>query len=192
MFAVPTRVALAAALAAGAALALPTAAAAAPKQPCAVGKWKLTQYKLDSRSEGYTAKAKGGEGTRLTITKKTVTYDFNRSKKVVTKGVLEGEAYSVTSVFRKTLKMKSTLRGNKKGGILLNVQSASGNAKVAETANGKYLGSHSIVKTYRKGETDPFIPPAAFFTCGAKTLKLVLEADGGDSTLDAVYVYKRG
>ncbi|WP_106398124.1 hypothetical protein [Actinocorallia populi] len=190
MFAVSTRAALAAALAAGAALALPAAASAAPAKPCAVGKWKLAQYKMGQRDEGYTASAKGGEGIRLTVAKKSVRYDFNGSKRVVTKGSVAGDAYDLVSVYRGTLKAKSVLTGGRKGSLSLKARSATGDAKVSDTNMGVPLGSYSLVKNYRKAETDPLVPVYADFTCTAKTLKLTMEADGA-GTIDVALVYRR-
>lgn len=193
MFAVIPRLALAAALTAGAVLALPAAASAAPKkQPCAVGKWKLTQYKLNSKGKNYTVQASGGQGAKLTIAKKTVKFNFDGSKKVVAKGEFEGEAIEVVSVFRKTLTVKSTLKGNKKGSLVLKQKSASGNAKVTESSKGQSLGSYNIAQAYRKGEADPFVPSAAHYTCTAKTLKLSLKGRSGADSVNVVYAYKRG
>jgi len=185
-------VALAAALTAGAVLALPAVASAAPKKrPCAVGKWKLTQYKLSSKSKDYTVQSSGGQGTKLTITEKTVKFGFDGSKKVVDKAEFGAEAFEIVSVFRKTLTVKSTLKGNKKGSLVLKAKSASGNAKVTESTEGKVLNSYNVAQAYRKNEANPFVFSSSPYTCTAKTLKLVLKARNGGDTVSVAYAYKR-
>ena len=184
------RVLSAVALTAGLALALPAPASAAPKS-CAVGKWQLTKYKLKSHIEEVTANAKGGEGTRLTIAKKSVAYDFSRAKKVTTKGVAEGDPYTVVDVFKKKLTFKSSLTGSKTGSLTLKPKSATGNATITSALGGVPTGTATLAKNYRAGLDDPFIPVFGQFTCTSKTLKLVLEADGPKTTITSEHYYRR-
>lgn len=181
----------AAALTAGLAFTVPAPASAAPK-PCAAGTWKLTKYTLKSHIEEVTAKAKGGEGTRLTITKKSAAYDFSRSKKIVTKGVVEGDPYTVTDVFKKKLTFKSTLTGKKKtGSLTLKPKTATGGATISSFLDNQSTGTAKLARNYKAGLYDPFIPTFGQYTCTSKTLKLVLEADGPKTTIASVHYYKR-
>ena len=187
----PLRLLSAAVLTAGLAFAVPAPASAAAA-PCAVGTWKLTKYTLKSHIEEVTAKAKGGEGTRLTITKKSASYDFSRAKKVVTKGVVEGDPYTVTDVFKKKLTFKSSLIGKKKMGSLnLKPKTATGGATISSFLGNQSTGTAKLVRNYKAGLYDPFIPTFGQYTCTSKTLKLVLEADGPRTTIASVHYYKR-
>ncbi len=187
----PLRLFSAAVLTAGLALAVSAPASAAPN-PCAVGTWKLTKYTLKSHINEVTANAKGGEGTRLTITKKKAAYDFTRAKKIVTKGVVEGDRYTVTDVFKKKLAFKSSLTGKKRtGSLTLKPKSATGGATISSFLGGKSTGTAKLAKNYRAGLEDPFIPTFGQYTCTSKTLKLVLEADGPQTTITSVHHYRR-
>ncbi|ROO86166.1 hypothetical protein EDD29_3729 [Actinocorallia herbida] len=190
MSAVSVRLVSAAVLAAGLAFAVPAPASAAAG-PCAVGTWKLTKYKYKSHIDEVTANAKGGEGARLTITKKSAAYDFSRAKKVVTKGVVEGDAYTVTDVFKKKLTFKSGLTGKKTGSLTLKPKSATGGATISSWLGGQPTGTAKLAKNYKGGLEDPFIPTFGQFTCTSKTLKLVLEADGPGTTIASVHEYRR-
>lgn len=191
MLAVPARLVLAAALATGSALALPASATAAARPSCLIGKWKLTKYKMDSTVQGAKATAQGGAGARLTVTKKTVSYTFTGSKKVITTGINGEQPYTKVDVYKKRLTFKSTLNGVKKGDLTLKVASAAGDATLSTKWNGVSLGTSKLAKTYRKGQMEPFVPPYARYTCTSKALKLQFEAGGGDSTVVSVLSYKR-
>ncbi|GAA0936898.1 hypothetical protein [Actinocorallia libanotica] len=186
----PLRLLSAVALTAGLALTVPAAASAAPGS-CAVGTWQLTKYRLKSHIDEATANAKGGEGTRLTITRKSASYDFSRAKKVFTKGVVEGDSYTETDTFRKKLAFKSSLTGKKMGSLTLKRKSATGNATISSIVGGQPTGSAKLAKNYRAGLEDPFIPVFVQYTCTSKTLKLVLEADGPMTTITSVHQYRR-
>ncbi|WP_106400768.1 hypothetical protein [Actinocorallia populi] len=187
----PLRLLTAAALTAGLAVTVASPASAAPG-PCAVGTWKLTKYTLKSHIEEVTANAKGGEGTRLTITRKSASYDFSRAKKVVTRGVAEGDPYTVTDVFKKKLAFKSTLVGKKKtGSLTLKPKTATGAATISSFLGDQSTGTAELAKNYRAGLKDPFIPDFGQYTCTSKTLKLVLEADGPRTTITSVHHYRR-
>jgi hypothetical protein len=183
----PARSVLAAALAAGAVLALPASASAAPKQ-CAVGKWKLTSYSLVVKGEE-PASVKGGAGTKLTITPKKFTYDFNGSKKVVMKASIDGTPITINRTYRKQLSFKAVLKGTKKGKYTLKEKSASGNAVVHSTFGGITGDPEYLVKAYRKGEGDPFVLPFGNYTCTAKALKVTLKHtdESGTGTVTAAY-----
>lgn len=189
----PLRLLSATVLTAGLAFAVPAPASAAAT-PCAVGTWKLTKYTLKSHIEEVTANAKGGEGTRLTITRKSASYDFSRAKKVITKGVAEGDPYTVTDVFKKKLTFKSslsTIAGTKTGGLTLKPKTATGNATITSFLGAQPTGTAKLAKNYRAGLEDPFIPVYGQYTCTSKTLKLVLEADGPRTTITSVHYYRR-
>lgn len=181
----------AAALTAGMVFAVSAPASAAPA-PCVVGTWKLTKYTMKSRIDGVTANAKGGAGTRLTITKKSTAYDFSKAKKVVTKGVSMGDPYTVTDTFKKKLRFKSSILGKKKiGGLSIKAKSATGGATISSFLNGQSTGTAKLARNYRAGLTDPFIPTSAQYTCTARKLKLVMEADGPGTTITSVHHYRR-
>ncbi|MCD0453016.1 hypothetical protein LO762_28105 [Actinocorallia sp. API 0066] len=181
----------AAALTVGLVLAVGAPASAAPK-PCAVGTWQLTKYTLKSHINEVTANAKGGTGTRLTITKKSATYDFSKAAKVVTKGVAEGDPYKVTDVFKKKVTFKSTLIGKKKtGSLTLRPKTGTGNATISSFLGKQPTGTAKLAKIYRTGIEDPFLPTFGQYTCTSKTLRLVLEADGPRTTIKSVHTFKR-
>jgi hypothetical protein len=180
-----------AALAAGAVAVVPGGASAAPA-PCAVGKWRLTKYTLKSSIEGVTAKGSGGQGTLLTVGKKSVTYDFSRAKKVTTKGVVEGYRYTLVETFRKKVTFKADLVGKKKtGSISLKTRSGKGGATISGVYGGDPVATVKIAKSYKAGKSNPFVPTFGAYTCTGKTLKLVLEADGPNSTITSVHHYRR-
>ncbi|GAA2735127.1 hypothetical protein GCM10010439_59140 [Actinocorallia aurantiaca] len=187
MSASPVRLILAAALAAGAAFALPAPASAAPKQ-CAIGKWRLVKYSLIAKGET-TSTVKGGAGTKLTVTPKKFAYDFTGSKKVVLKTAIEGTPITVNRTYRKRLAFKSTLKGAKKGKFSLRAKSASGNAVVRSTFNGTPTDPEYLVKIYRKGDFDPFIVPYGNYACTAKVLKFQSKHadETGTSVVSATY-----
>ncbi|GAB2828387.1 hypothetical protein GCM10022221_28500 [Actinocorallia aurea] len=190
MSATSVRLFSAAVLAAGLASVV-SAPASAAANPCAVGTWKLTKYSLKSHINEVTANAKGGVGTRLTIAKKSVTFDFAKSKKVVTKGVAEGDAYAVTDIFKKKLTFKSSLIGKKTGSLTLKPKSATGGATISSSIDGQSTGTANLAKNYKGGMEDPFVPTFGQFTCTSTTLKLVLEADGPQTTIKSVHTYRR-
>ncbi|WP_106400134.1 hypothetical protein [Actinocorallia populi] len=189
MFSVPARLMLAAAVAAGGILAVP--ASAAPKS-CLVGKWRLTKYETNSNVGGEVFNAQGGGGTRLTITKKSVKFDFSGSERVVTKGKMPGgKAYRMVNVYKKSVKFKSALRGSKKGALMLKPKSATGTATFTTVLNGAPMGTTKIAKYHRSGETDPFIPASALFTCKGGMMSLLMEADGPDGAQSSEFYYTR-
>ncbi len=183
----PVRLALAAALAAGAAFALPAPASAAPKQ-CAIGKWQLVKYSLVAKSDT-TSTVKGGAGTKLTITPKKFTYDFTGSKKVVLKTVLDGTPLTINRTYRKRLAFKSVIKGTKKGKFSIKPKSASGNAVVDSTLGGTPAGRENLAKIYRKGDYDLFVMPYGKYTCSGKVLKFQtrFSDETGTSTVSAAY-----
>lgn len=191
MFSLPARLMLAAAVAVGGVLAVPAAASAAPK-PCLVGKWKLTKYKTNSNVGGEVFTAQGGGGTRLTVTKTTVKFDFSGSERVVTKGEFAGgKAYRMVNVYRKSVKFKSSLTGKKKGDLTLKPKSAAGNATFTAVLNGKSMGTTKVAKYIRSGKSDPFIPVYAQFTCSGRMMALLMEADGPEGAQSSEFYYTR-
>ena len=169
MPAIRVRPLTAAALAAGAVLALPAPASA---KACVTDDWKLTRYRMTATGQDVVISARGGEGARLSITKKALSYDFTRAKKVVTEGADNGDEYTMTSTYRKKLHFASTLKGAKKGSFSLKRKSATGDATVKSLFNKTPLPAVKLARYYRNGNTDPFIPVRPAFACAGKTLKV--------------------
>ena len=170
------RLAIAAALTAGAVAALPGSAAAAPgRGPCLVGNWTLTKYTMNLKGKDVALRTTGGQGTRLRVTRGGAVYDFNRSKPAVTNGTRSGEQVGLWSSYRGKLALKSKFRGTRSGVLTTRPASARGDA------NGllgqlkpekKLLAKYSIVETYRRGEWVSLTPPRADFRCNGRTLVL--------------------
>ncbi len=191
MFSLSARLMLAAVVAAGGALAVPASASAAPKS-CLVGNWKLTKYKMNSNIDGEVINSQGGGGTRLTVTKKSVKFDFAGSEKVVTKGKKPGgKAYRMAEAYKKSLTFKSSFKGAKKGSLLLKVKSATGKATVTTLIGGKPVGTVKLANYHRKGEVTPFIPIFAKFSCTSKMMSLLMEADGPGGAMASEFYYTR-
>jgi len=182
---------LAAAVAAGGVLAVPASASAAPKS-CLVGKWKLTKYKMNSNVGGEVITSQGGGGTKLTVTKKSVKFDFAGSEKVVIKGKKPGgKAYRMAESYKKGLTFKSSFKGAKKGSLLLKAKSATGKATVTTLIGGKPISTIKVANYHRSGEVNPFIPVFAQFSCTSKMMSLLMEADGPDGAMASEFYYTR-
>ena len=188
MSATAPRLLTAAVLAAGAALVLPAPASAAPK-PCAVGTWKLTEFRFSAKAPGIEATATGGEDTRLTIAKKSVAYDFAHTRQVITKGRDNDGEITLVSTYKKRVTFKSTFTGTKKGALSLQPRSATGSATVSNTYNGRHLNGHKLAAHYRQGNVDFLIPVRPSYTCTSKTLTLTAKTPGtlGIGTVKAHY-----
>ncbi len=193
MFAATPRTASAALTAALAAtvLALPAPASAAAK-PCLLGKWKLTRYTLDAKGPGSYATGRGGQGIRLTVAKKSVTYDFNGSKKLVVTGRSDGEKYSLKTAYRKRLTLKSTLKGAAKGTLALKAKSAKGNATATVTRNGAPVITYNVAESvYRESGWEPVAPLRTTYTCNARTARFQMKNTDESGTGTIVLVYRR-
>ncbi len=169
MPATPARLLPAVVLVAGAVLALPAPASA---RPCVTDDWRLTRYRMAAVGPNVEISAKGGEGARLSITKKSLSYDFTRAKKIVTEGADNGDDYVMTSVYKKKLSFASTLKGAKKGTLSIRRKTGSGDATVKTVFNKTPLPAVKLARYYRNGNTDPFIPVRPAFACAGKTLKV--------------------
>ncbi|GAA0955676.1 hypothetical protein [Actinocorallia libanotica] len=193
MFAATPRTASAALTAALAAavLTLPAPASAAARS-CLLGKWKLTGYTLDAKGPGSYATGRGGQGTVLTVTGKSVTYDFDGARKLVVKGRSDGEKYELRTTYRKRLTLKSTLKGAKKGTLALKAKSAKGSAGATVVRNGAPVISYNLAQSvYRQGEWEPVAPLRSSYTCTARTARLRMTHTDESGTGTIVVTYRR-
>ena len=162
------RLALSPVLAAAACLAVAAPAQAAAR-PCVVGEWKLTGF--TSKTIGHVefqSQSKGLKGTRLTVTKSSLSYDFTRSKKLLTTGVDSGKPIKEWSKYAGRLKVKATFKGRAKGRLSLKTKTASGKATLTRSKAPK---SHDgLAKLIRKKTWDPVVLKQASYTCTARTL----------------------
>ncbi|GAA2722903.1 hypothetical protein [Actinocorallia aurantiaca] len=162
------RLALSTVLAASACLSVAAPAQAAAR-PCVVGEWKLAG--LASKTIGYVefqSQSKGLKGTRLTVTKSSLSYDFTRSKKLVTTGVDSGKPIEEWSKYDKRLKVKAAFKGGGKGRLSLKTKTASGKATLTRSnAPGRRVGLAGLI---RKKTWDPIVLKQASYTCTAETL----------------------
>ncbi|WP_157963650.1 hypothetical protein [Actinocorallia populi] len=186
MPATPARLLPAAALAAGAVLALSAPASA---KACVTDDWKLTRYRMAAAGQDVRISAKGGEGTRLSITKKTLSYDFTKAREVVAEGNDNGDEYTLTSVYKKKLHFKSSLKGGRKGTLSIKRGSATGDATVKSLFNTISLRTVKLARHYRNGNVDPLVPARPAFACSGRTLKLtaVLSDPAAPATVTATY-----
>jgi len=171
-------------------LALPASASAAAK-PCLLGKWKLTKYSMNAKGPGSKATSWGGQGVRLTVAEKSVTYDFGGSKPIIIKGFSDGEKYDMKTTYRKRLTLKSTLKGAKKGTLALKPKSAKGDARAALVMNGAPFITYSVAKVYREGSWEPVAPTRARYTCTAKTARFKMTETDESGTGTVVLDYRR-
>ena len=193
MFAATPRTAsaaLATALAA-AVLTLPAPTSAAAK-PCLLGQWRLTGYTLDAKGPGSFTTARGAQGIRLTVTRKSVAYDFDGARKLVVKGRSDGEKYELRTTYRKRLTLKSTLKGTKKGTLALKAKSAKGGATAAVVRNGAPVITYNLAQSvYRQGEWEPVAPLRSSYTCTGKTARLRMTHTDESGTGTIVMTYRR-
>jgi len=185
----PVRLSQAVALAAGAVLVLPASVSAA--EACVLGDWRLTEYRSAAKGRNVEINAEGGEGARLSLTGKTASYGFDKAKKVVTKGNDNGDRYVLKSVYKKRILFKSTLKGSKKGTLVLKRKTATGDATVKHTFNTVPMSRRKLAKHYRDGDVDPFIPVRHTFTCSGRTLKLAATLSDPVAPAAVTAVYRR-
>lgn len=155
-----------------AACALPAAspAGAAAAGPCAVGKWRLTNFSAENIGYvEYTDVSKGLKGVRLTVTKSALSYDFTRSKKAVITGTDSGKPINEWMKYDKKLKVGVKLRGRAKGTVALKAKTASGDATFTRSqAPGRHRSLAAVIRDKRLW--DMVVLKRASYTCTARTL----------------------
>lgn len=189
MPATQVRLSQAVALAVGAVFTLLAPASAA--KACVVGDWRLTEYRSAATGRGVEISAEGGEGARLSLTRKTASYGFDKAKKVVTKGNDHGDRYVLKSVYKKRILFKGTLKGSEKGTLVLKRKTATGDATVKPTFNTVPMSRRKLAKHYRDGNVDPFIPVRHAFTCSGRTLRLTATLSDPVAPAAVTAVYRR-
>jgi len=149
--------------------------AQAAAKACVLGKWRSTSYHMTIENGVGQTYAKGAKGVRLTITRTSLAYDFNKSTKETLTGFSSGSLIFRSSYqYAKKLRVKATVKGAKKGSIVIKSKTATGNA----TGTGrrtwperKNLGTYNMAKSLRSGSVQSLVPVKSDFSCSGKTLK---------------------
>ncbi|GAB2849437.1 hypothetical protein GCM10022221_56100 [Actinocorallia aurea] len=176
---VASRTALAAVV--GLCVAVPAqAASAAPGDPgarkaCVLGTWKQTGENGTAVSDDALSEVHGGAGVKLTITRKTVDYDFTRSAKETASGHVEGIHWSAWTKYDKKLSFEATVTGSSSGTVKVKPKSAEGGATGRYKATVPNIGAERTWKlrtTYRGSGQESIAPVKSSFTCAGKSLTL--------------------
>jgi hypothetical protein len=142
---------------------------------CVLGKWRSTSYSLIIQGPAGETYGEGAKGVRLTITRTSVAYDFNKSTKEMLTGYSLGSpTFRSSWKYAKKLRVKATVKGSKKGSIVLKHKTASGDATGTGTRlwpEHKNTGTSNMAKNLRKGTAESQVPVKSSFTCSGKTLK---------------------
>lgn len=159
-------------VAASMSVAVPAQAAKA----CVLGKWRGTSYLISIKGPAGETYGKGAKGVRLTITRTSAVYNFDKSTKETLAGYGFGElTFTSWYKYTKTLRVKATVKGSKKGTIVLKAKTATGNAS---STGAQTWPEHltypkaSMAKSLRKGTAESVVPVKSSFACSGKTLKL--------------------
>ena len=169
---VALRVVLVGAVVAGSvAVAAPAEAAKA----CVLGKWRGTSYRMIIQGPAGETFAEGAKGVRLTISRTSLVYDFSKSTRETLAGSSLGSpTFRSWAKYTKKLHVKATVKGSKKGSVVLKAKTATGDA----TGTGaqtwpeyKNNGKWNMAKNLRTGTAESVVPVKSSFSCSGKTLK---------------------
>ncbi|GAB3657555.1 hypothetical protein GCM10027589_17720 [Actinocorallia lasiicapitis] len=178
------------------------AAQAAAKAKCTTGKWVLSSSSavftgVDQSGAKITTKLTGGAGTRLTVKNGRVTYDFGKSKKV-NLTVTGTVPISMTTQYRKVLKAKVKITGDRKGRFTVDARSATGTATQHQVMTAPLphdYGTASAVKSFKRGDGNLLIPSGLPYTCTKKALTFSMKAkttqEGRPGTATTKLSYRR-
>lgn len=151
------------------------AAPAQAAKACVLGKWRGTSYSIIIQGPAGETYGEGLKGVRLTITRTSLAYDFNKSTRETNTGYSLGSPTFISwSKYTKKLRVKATVKGSKKGTIVLKHKTATGDATGTDTQTWpehKYNGTWSMAKNVRTGIAESFVPVKSSFSCSGKTLK---------------------
>ncbi|MDX6738335.1 hypothetical protein [Actinocorallia sp. A-T 12471] len=175
MFGHVVRTTVIAAVAAGAVAGAPGAASAAAKA-CAVGKWTMVKHSFSAKGEGYDFTGTGGKGVRLTVGKKSLSWDFRGSKRLVSQGTRSGEKVAMWSRYDGRLRVPASFKGNKKGLLTADVRKAKGDAtaRTGKVGAKRPDATYPLAPNYRKGKPETIALGSGSFTCTGRSLHLVL------------------
>ncbi|WP_106403283.1 hypothetical protein [Actinocorallia populi] len=169
---VASKVILAGTLASASVVAASPAEAA---KSCVLGKWKSTSYTMLIQGAGAETHGSGLKGVRLTVSRTSLAYDFNKSTKEELIGYNLGDPSFRSQVkYAKKLSVKATVRGAKKGSVVLKPRTATGDATGANTRTWpehENLSKWKLAKSLRTGTPESFVPVKSSFSCSGKTLK---------------------
>jgi hypothetical protein len=158
-------------MAASISVAVPAQAAKA----CVLGAWKGTSYSMIIQGPAGETYAEGAKGVRLTIARTSLAYDFDKSTRETLTGYSLGSpTFRSWSKYTKKLRVKATVKGSKKGSVVLKRKTATGDATSTTTQTWpehKVLGTWNMAKDLRKGSAQYVVPVKSSFTCSGKTLK---------------------
>jgi hypothetical protein len=149
----------------------------ATTQVCANGTWNLVRKATSSTStangEKDWTKRSGATGVKLTIGKKYAVYSFTGSTREYSSGVMGGEEYAWSIIYKGSLRVKVEVNGATKGSIELNGKFARGDA-TSQSVSTKPLPRtdpvDSVVEDLKRGHAESMVPQIARFTCSEKKL----------------------
>jgi len=163
------------ALAAGSLVVILGAPAQAAAPRCAIGTWKLTKATIKVDSSRQHLRLTGGAGATLRLDGRTAQHGYNLSRKLTETGTTGGAQVKGWLQYRKTLRMKTRVPAGRKGVLVSDVGSASGNATIRLYQSKPFEnspGPQLIVYVLRNGDFDGGLPRRANFTCTAGALHL--------------------
>ncbi|MDX6738336.1 hypothetical protein [Actinocorallia sp. A-T 12471] len=187
------RAGFAALVVAGGVLVAPATASAAPKA-CALGTWKVSKHTFTLTGDGLKMTGSGGKGTKLTISAKSLKYDFSKSTKVVGKGTGPGgEDLGSWGKYTKTMTVGGAFKGKKSGTFALRPKTAKGSAVVrgGDAGSSTPTETYNLAKSLRAGNLEPIIPFSGKFTCGKKSLHQWYKYTGDGGTIKVDVWFKR-
>ncbi|MEO3782730.1 hypothetical protein ABGB12_05345 [Actinocorallia sp. B10E7] len=142
---------------------------------CVLGKWKSTSQRLIIQGSGGETHGNGVKGVRLTITRTSLAYDFDKSTRETLVGSSLGSPTFRSWVkYTKKLKVKATVKGSKKGTVVLKPKTARGDATgTGATTWPEYesMGRWNIAENVREGVVEDAVPVKSSFSCSGRTLK---------------------
>lgn len=142
---------------------------------CVLGKWKSTSYTMLIQGVGAETHGSGLKGVRLTVGRTSLAYDFRKAAKEELIGYDLGDPSFRSQVkYAGKLNVKATVRGSKKGSVVLKPKTATGGATGANTQTWpehQKLSKWKLAKNLRAGTPESFVPVKSSFSCSGKTLK---------------------
>ncbi|MCD0451293.1 hypothetical protein LO762_19120 [Actinocorallia sp. API 0066] len=173
------------------AVAVAAPAQAAPRA-CVLGTWKQTAHVGTVIADDSRTELRGAHGVRLKVTRTGVAYDFTKSTKETTTGVVEGIHWNAWTKYTGKLSFDATVKGAKSGTIRVKPRTAAGGARGTHKVTRPNVGTQRNWKlrtTYRAGGQESVAPARSSFSCsgGKLVLKSGFAFDGRKITIERVF-----
>ncbi|MEO3786969.1 hypothetical protein ABGB12_26905 [Actinocorallia sp. B10E7] len=178
-------------------------AAASPAEAkatrCVLGKWSLTSYTSVARGklqgESFNHTTHGLERTKLTITKTSISYNFDQSMRADTRGTSSAKPWQEWAEYGGKLNVKATVKGSTKGSVKVKRKTATGGGWYVQTifiqSQKIDLGPWNLAKEHKEGAWNEVTPFSSSFTCKGKTLRMESKAGINGSSTKVTRIFTR-